>query len=460
MANKGGSKGRGYNPSDNSFFNSMPMMPSVPARGAGKTRGYNPSDNSFFNSFNNIGVPSLPSSGFNNNMFGSFKRMPARMPSLQQQYAGLNQGVMPFQPLGIRGYAPQLPPIFGGPVYGGFGGEYNQGGFSPFSYNAFGGNPFNNQPVQPLQPVQPQLPPTGGGMGGRIGESLYDYFGDIGDMGFERDYMNNIPDIPSIPEVPSRIQEQIRQNDNYDRIENQVMPMTTQVVEGGADIKVPFIPQVDTPVNLPQVNAPVNLPQMDAPINLPQMDTPINLPTSSFNPLASQTVPMSQMSLGNIGGVAAKSGGGRVQGFAEGGMPEENQTSERLEEETIMALMGKHPNPKEVYMRYIEVYGEEGLINLAAEVEQMMASQGRIIEGQGGGVDDAVPAMIDGVQPAALSKDEYVIPADVVAHAGDGSSEAGGKKFDELVSRVRKNKTGNTEQPEQIEFEEEITKVV
>ena len=90
----------------------------------------------------------------------------------------------------------------------------------------------------------------------------------------------------------------------------------------------------------------------------------------------------------------------------------------------------------------------------------MMASQGRMIEGQGGGVDDAVPAMIDGVQPAALSKDEYVIPADVVAHAGDGSSEAGGKKFDELVSRVRKNKTGNTEQPEQIEFEEEITKVV
>jgi hypothetical protein len=155
-----------------------------------------------------------------------------------------------------------------------------------------------------------------------------------------------------------------------------------------------------------------------------------------------------------------KTGGIIKRGFAEGGMPEESQTAERLEEETIMALMGKHPNPKEVYIRYIEVYGEEGLIALAAEVEQMMASQGRMVEGEGGGVDDAVPAMIDGVQPAALSKDEYVIPADVVAHAGDGSSEAGGRKFDELVSRVRKNKTGNTEQPEQIEFEEEITKVV
>jgi len=408
-----------------------PSVSNISSAGGGKTRGAG-------------NAPRL-SSGFNNSMFGSFQRMP--MPSLQQQYAGLNQGVMPFQPLGIRGYTPQLPPVYGGPVYGGgyggFGIGYNQGGFNPFSYNAFGGNPFNNQPVQPLQPVQPQLPPTGGGMGGRIGESLYDYFGDIGDMGFERNYVNNIPDIPSIPEVPSRIQERIMPD--MDRELTPIMPTTpmrTQVVEGGADIKVPFIPPVNTPINIPQI------------------DTPINIPTTSFNPLASQTMPMNQMSLGNIGGVAAKSGGGRVQGFAEGGMPEENQTSERLEEETIMALMGKHPNPKEVYMRYIEVYGEEGLINLAAEVEQMMASQGRMIEGQGGGVDDAVPAMIDGVQPAALSKDEYVIPADVVAHAGDGSSEAGGKKFDELVSRVRKNKTGNTEQPEQIEFEEEITKVV
>ena len=82
-----------------------------------------------------------------------------------------------------------------------------------------------------------------------------------------------------------------------------------------------------------------------------------------------------------------------------------------------------------------------------------------MIDGAGGGVDDFVPAMIDGVQPAALSKDEYVIPADVVAHAGDGSSEAGGKQFDQLVSRVRQSKTGNTTQPEQIEFEEEIERV-
>ena len=107
-----------------------------------------------------------------------------------------------------------------------------------------------------------------------------------------------------------------------------------------------------------------------------------------------------------------------------------------------------------MFTRYLEAYGEEGFMALVAEVEQMMASQGRMIEGQGDGTSDEIPAMIDGMQPAALSKDEYVIPADVVAHSGNGSSEAGGKKFDQLVSRVRKDKTGNTEQPEGIEFEQ------
>jgi len=205
---------------------------------------------------------------------------------------------------------------------------------------------------------------------------------------------------------------------------------TKQVVEGGADTFVPQIPIVKEP--LPNINS------------------------LQTNPIGMNLQPMSipNMNL-NVG----KAAGGRVQGFAEGGMPEENQTGERLEEETIMALMGKHPNPKQVFNKYLEVYGEEGLMALAAEVEQMMSSQGRMIDGAGGGVDDFVPAMIDGVQPAALSKDEYVIPADVVAHAGDGSSEAGGKQFDQLVSRVRQSKTGNTTQPEQIEFEEEIERV-
>jgi len=93
-------------------------------------------------------------------------------------------------------------------------------------------------------------------------------------------------------------------------------------------------------------------------------------------------------------------------------------------------------------------------MELLAIIEQMIPKDGRMVEGAGDGLNDAIPAMIDGQQPAALSKDEYIIPADVVSHAGNGSSEAGGQKFDQLVSKVRQNRTGMPVQPEAIELEE------
>lgn len=61
------------------------------------------------------------------------------------------------------------------------------------------------------------------------------------------------------------------------------------------------------------------------------------------------------------------------------------------------------------------------------------------VPGGGTGQSDEVPAY--------LSKDEYVVPADVVSHLGDGSSGAGAKKMDKLVSHVRKKRTGNSKFP-------------
>jgi len=153
--------------------------------------------------------------------------------------------------------------------------------------------------------------------------------------------------------------------------------------------------------------------------------------------------------------------GGRSEGglikFQEGGSVDGGM---KLEQEVIAAVMGQHPNPDEVFKRYIDAYGEEGLMELLAVIEQMIPSDGRMVEGAGDGLSDSVPAMIDGQQQAALSKDEYVIPADVVAHAGNGSSDAGGKKFDQLVSKVRQNRTGTPVQPEAIELEEVAQEVM
>jgi len=334
--------------------------------------------------------------------FNDIRSMPPR-PSLQQQYAGLNQGVRGFQPLGIRGYTP--PPFMAQP----FAQQFN-----PFGYGSLGGNPFLRTPQLPEIPFNaPVVTPQPGMPGYQIPDDIQAIID-----GYE----------PQMDFEPVQRQEPVYQ---------------TQVVEGGADI----INRVDPLV----VQEPIT--------NVGALQTN---PTggSSITGGPNYSGPVFQgMMQPNMNMNVGKAGGGRVQGFAEGGMPEENQTSDRLEEETIMALMGKHPNPKEVFIRYMEVYGENGLMQLATEVEEMMRTDGRMIDGPGGGVDDFVPAIIDNMQPAALSKDEYVIPADVVAHAGDGSSEAGGRKFDQLVSRVREAKTGSTTQPEQIEFEEEINQI-
>ncbi len=70
-----------------------------------------------------------------------------------------------------------------------------------------------------------------------------------------------------------------------------------------------------------------------------------------------------------------------------------------------------------------------------------------MVPGVGTGMSDSVPFSIEGDQPALLSRDEYVLPADVVSQLGDGSSGAGSNMLDNFISKVRQIKYGNTQQP-------------
>jgi hypothetical protein len=70
-----------------------------------------------------------------------------------------------------------------------------------------------------------------------------------------------------------------------------------------------------------------------------------------------------------------------------------------------------------------------------------------MVPGQGTGMSDDIPFSIEGNQPALLSRDEYVLPADVVSQLGDGSSSAGADMLDNFISQVRQVKYGNTQQP-------------
>jgi hypothetical protein len=76
--------------------------------------------------------------------------------------------------------------------------------------------------------------------------------------------------------------------------------------------------------------------------------------------------------------------------------------------------------------------------------------QGRYLKGGTDGMADKISTNIDGRQPAALSHGEFVIPADVVSHLGNGNSEAGAERLYSMMDRIRKARTGTTKQGKQI----------
>lgn len=83
-----------------------------------------------------------------------------------------------------------------------------------------------------------------------------------------------------------------------------------------------------------------------------------------------------------------------------------------------------------------------------------LADAGRYLQGKTDGMADEIPSSIDGEQPAALSHGEFVIPADVVSHLGNGNSDAGAQKLYEMMDRIRQARTGTTEQGKEINPDE------
>ena len=75
---------------------------------------------------------------------------------------------------------------------------------------------------------------------------------------------------------------------------------------------------------------------------------------------------------------------------------------------------------------------------------------GRMLKGPGDGMSDSIPATIGKKQPARLADNEFVVPADVVSHLGNGSSDAGAKKLYAMMNNVRKARTGKRKQAPQI----------
>ena len=82
----------------------------------------------------------------------------------------------------------------------------------------------------------------------------------------------------------------------------------------------------------------------------------------------------------------------------------------------------------------------------------------RLLKGPGDGMSDNIPATIGHKQPARLADGEFVVPADVVSHLGNGSTDAGAKRLYSMMDKVRKARTGNKKQGKQINADKYLPK--
>jgi hypothetical protein len=107
------------------------------------------------------------------------------------------------------------------------------------------------------------------------------------------------------------------------------------------------------------------------------------------------------------------------------------------------------------YGGYDQMVGEEPMYmsNMAAGGIADLGSYsdgGRMLKGPGDGMSDSIPASISGKRPARLADGEFVIPADVVSHLGNGSTDAGAKQLYAMMAKVRKARTGRKAQGREI----------
>jgi len=93
---------------------------------------------------------------------------------------------------------------------------------------------------------------------------------------------------------------------------------------------------------------------------------------------------------------------------------------------------------------------KEEEVGMAGPGPRFMMAGGRYLDGASDGMADEVPANV-GRDEVRLSDGEFVIPADVVSHLGNGNSNAGAAFLHKFMNDVRQERTGNAKQGKEID---------
>jgi len=167
-------------------------------------------------------------------------------------------------------------------------------------------------------------------------------------------------------------------------------------------------------------------------------------PVYGYN-LASAYNPYRNQNLGGVGPLKFVAKGGLINSYATGGT---------VQSAGMRDLYGG-PDNQPTMSTGLGGFGLGRLNDLAGEQARTQAqtlgyARGGYLDGAGDGMSDSIPATIEGKQPARLADGEFVVPADVVSHLGNGSSKAGSKRLYAMLNKVRQARTGRVKQGKQI----------
>ena len=116
-----------------------------------------------------------------------------------------------------------------------------------------------------------------------------------------------------------------------------------------------------------------------------------------------------------------------------------------------ISTLGRLSNPTAVVGKWGLQAVLDSIKSGRTENPKKLNAQGGYLNGATDGMADQLNTTIEGTQPAALSDGEFVVPADVVGHLGNGNSDAGAEQLYAMMDRIRMDRTGTTEQGRQID---------
>lgn len=138
-----------------------------------------------------------------------------------------------------------------------------------------------------------------------------------------------------------------------------------------------------------------------------------------------------------------------------GGMQEGGMNDKELISSAINVIQGEvidKTQQQVILAQFVSQFGQEALKDLierveSGEIPNVPVEGDGMVKGAGDGMADMVPSSMGGDQDVLLSDGEFVVPADVVSGIGNGSSDAGADKLENMMDRVRKLRTGGKAQP-------------